>query len=60
MFSQYCLLHLAHSVSDMQEIGRRAHAINMFGADAELLSPEQVKEWLPNINLNCRLPSKSE
>ncbi len=56
MFSQRGLLHLAHSVSDMQEIGRRAHAINMFGADAELLSPEQVKEWLPNINLNCRFP----
>ncbi|MCP4981736.1 MAG: sarcosine oxidase subunit beta family protein [Gammaproteobacteria bacterium] len=56
MFSQRGLLHLAHSVSDMQEIGRRAHAINMFGADAELLSPGQIREWLPNINLNCRFP----
>ncbi|MEE9336280.1 MAG: sarcosine oxidase subunit beta family protein [Granulosicoccaceae bacterium] len=56
MFSQRGLLHLAHSVSDMQEIGRRAHAINMFGADAELLTPQQVKKWLPNINLNCRFP----
>ncbi|MCP4935725.1 MAG: sarcosine oxidase subunit beta family protein [bacterium] len=56
MFSQRGLLHLAHSVSDMQEIGRRAHAINMFGADAELLSPGQVREWLPDINLNCRFP----
>ena len=56
MFSQRGLLHLAHSVSDLQEIGRRAHAINMFGADAELLSPGQVKEWVPNINLDCRFP----
>lgn len=56
MFSQRGLLHLAHSVHDMQEIGRRAHAITMFGADAELLTPEQILEWLPDINLNCRFP----
>lgn len=56
MFSQRGLLHLAHSVGDMHEIGRRAHAINMFGADAELLTPGQVKEWVPDINLNCRFP----
>ncbi|MCP4334638.1 MAG: hypothetical protein GY785_18445 [Gammaproteobacteria bacterium] len=44
MFSHRDLPHLAHSGSDMQEIGSLAHAINMFGSSAELLTPRQVKE----------------
>ncbi len=56
MFSQRGLLHLAHNVHDMQEIGRRGNSIYMNGIDSEFLSPEQVKEMVPIINLNCRYP----
>jgi sarcosine oxidase subunit beta len=56
MFSQRGLLHLAHNVHDMQEIGRRGNAIYMNGIDSEFLTPEQVKEMVPIINLNCRYP----
>ncbi|NKB77022.1 MAG: sarcosine oxidase subunit beta family protein [Gammaproteobacteria bacterium] len=56
MFSQRGLLHLAHSVHDMQEIGRRGNAIHLNGIDSEFLSPAQVKEMVPFININCRYP----
>ena len=56
MFSQRGLLHLAHSVHDMQEIGRRVHAIHLNGIDSEFLTPDQVKEMVPFINLQCRYP----
>ncbi len=56
MFSQRGLLHLAHSVHDMQEIGRRGNAIHLNGIDSEFLTAEQVKEMVPIINLDCRYP----
>ena len=56
MFSQRGLLHLAHNVHDLQEIGRRGNAIHLNGIDSEFLSPAQVKEMVPLINLNCRYP----
>ena len=56
MFSQRGLLHLAHSVHDMQEIGRRGSAIHLNGIDSEFLTPAQVQKWVPFINLNCRYP----
>jgi len=56
MFSQRGLLHLAHSVHDMQEIGRRGNAIHLNGIDSEFLTPAEVKEMVPIINLDCRYP----
>ncbi len=56
MFSPRGLLHLAHNVHDMQEIGRRGSAIRLNGIDSEFLSPAQVKEMVPFINLDCRYP----
>ena len=56
MFSPRGLLHLAHSVHDMQEIGRRGNSNFLNGIDAEYLTPEQVKEMVPFINLSCRYP----
>ena len=56
MFSQRGLLHLAHSVHDMQEIGRRGHAIYLNGVDSEFLTPAEVKKMVPFINLECRYP----
>ena len=56
MFSQRGLLHLAHNVHDMQEIGRRGHAIWLNGIDSEFLTPEQVQEMVPLMNINGRYP----
>ena len=56
MFSQRGLLHLAHSVHDMQEISRRGNAIHLNGIDSEFLTPGQIKEMVPFINLQCRYP----
>ncbi len=56
MFSPRGLLHLAHNVHDMQEIGRRGNAIRLNGIDSEFLTPAQVKAMVPFINLDCRYP----
>ena len=56
MFSPRGLLHLAHNVHDMQEIGRRGSAIRLNGIDSEFLTPAQVKQMVPFINLECRYP----
>ncbi|MGI9306100.1 MAG: sarcosine oxidase subunit beta family protein [Gammaproteobacteria bacterium] len=56
MYSPRGLLHLAHTLSDMREISRRGHANYAAGVDAEMLSPEQVREWVPCINLHGRYP----
>ena len=56
MFSPRGLLHLAHSVHDMQEISRRGHSNYLNGIDAEFLDPEQIKAMLPFIELDCRYP----
>ncbi|MGI9461973.1 MAG: sarcosine oxidase subunit beta family protein [Alphaproteobacteria bacterium] len=56
MFSQRGLLHIAHNVHDMQEIGRRGHAIWLNGIDSEYLTPKQVGKMVPTLNLNGRYP----
>jgi len=56
MFSPRGLLHLAHNVHDMQEIGRRGCAIYGGGIDSEFVTPAQVKKMVPFINLDCRYP----
>src|ERR1700733_13807943 len=56
MFSPRGLLHLAHHVHDLQEIGRRGHGNWLNGVDAEFLSPAQVKAMVPIIDLHGRHP----
>ncbi len=56
MFSQRGLLHLAHNIHDMQEIGRRGNANYLNGIDSEFLSPQAVKRMVPLININGRYP----
>ena len=56
MYSPRGLLHLAHHVHDLQEIGRRGHANWMNGVDAEFMTPAQVKTMVPAINLHGRYP----
>jgi len=56
MFSPRGLLHLAHHVHDLQEIGRRGHANWLNGVDTEFLTAAQVKRRVPLINLHGRYP----
>ena len=56
MYSPRGLLHLSHTLSDLREIGRRGAANYAAGVDTETLSPEQVQERVPFINLHGRYP----
>ena len=56
MFSQRGILALCHSEHEM-ELGRRwANAIHMNGIDSKILSREDIKKRIPEINLDCRYP----
>ena len=58
MFSQRGVMHLAHTVHDLQEVSRRSHANRLNGVDSEFLTREQVKavEPLLNVSKNARYP----
>ncbi len=56
MFSQRGVMNLGHTLQDMRDIERRVTANRYNGVDAEVLSPAQIKEMLPFINLNTRYP----
>lgn len=56
MFSQRGVINLAHSVHDLQEMGRRGTAIHLNGIDTEFLTPEQIKKKVPLLNMNGRYP----
>jgi sarcosine oxidase, subunit beta len=56
MFSQRGVMNLGHSLQDMRDIERRVGANRLNGVDAEVLSPAQIKEMIPFINLNTRYP----
>ena len=56
MYSPRGLLHLAHSVHDMQEIQRRGNAIYLNGIDSEFLDPEQVRKMVPYMAMEGRYP----
>lgn len=56
MFSQRGVMNLGHSLQDMRDIERRVNANRLNGVDAEVLTPQQIKEMLPYINLNTRYP----
>jgi sarcosine oxidase subunit beta len=54
MFSQRGVMHLAHSVHDLQEVRRRGHANRLNGVDSEFLTPEQVKQTEPLLDTSPR------
>jgi len=56
MFSPRGVMHLAHNVHDMQEIARRGNAIHLNGIDSEFLTPGQIQDMVPIMNINCRYP----
>ena len=51
-FSQRGVLNLAHNLGDVRSSMRRVHANRLNGIDAEWLSPEQVREFCPIVNLS--------
>lgn len=58
MLSQRGVMNLAHNLGDVREGRRRVHANQLDGIDAQWLSPEEVKEICPIINIekNARYP----
>jgi sarcosine oxidase, subunit beta len=51
MFSQRGLVSLAHSQHEMQALRRRVYAIKLNGIDSEFLTPAQLKQWCPIIEI---------
>lgn len=51
LFSQRGVLNLAHTLGDVRESVRRVEANKLNGVDAEWLTPEEVKEVCPIINI---------
>jgi len=56
MLSQRGVMNLGHSLQDMRDIERRVTANRLNGVDGEVVSPAQIKEMIPFINLNTRYP----
>jgi sarcosine oxidase subunit beta len=56
MLSQRGVLTLAHSHHEMESLRQRANAIRINGVDSEMMTPAEVKELVPLIDLNPRFP----
>jgi sarcosine oxidase subunit beta len=56
MFSQRGILSICHSAHEMEIYRRWANAIRMNGIDSRLLSRDEVKQRVPQLNLDCRFP----
>lgn len=58
LFSQRGVLNLAHTLGDVRESVRRVKSNVLNGVDAEWLTPEEVKEVCPILNIsdNIRYP----
>jgi sarcosine oxidase subunit beta len=54
MFSQRGVLHLAHSVHDLQEVKRRLHANRLSGIDSEFLTPAEINDIEPLLNVSYK------
>ncbi len=52
MFSQRGCLNLANSPSQLDDLARRGNAMRHVGIDAELMSVEQIKAFLPALDIN--------
>ena len=56
MFSQRGVLAICNSRHEMEIYRRWANAIQMNGTDSRILSPKEIKQRIPHINLDCRFP----
>ena len=52
MYSKRGVLSLGHSLQEMRDIARRIHANRLNGIDSELLTPQEVKEIVPIIDIS--------
>ncbi len=52
MLSQRGLIDLAHSRHDLDSMARWVNAMHMNGVDAELLTRDEVAEWLPLLDMS--------
>jgi sarcosine oxidase subunit beta len=56
MFSQRGILSICHSQHEMEHYRRWANAIRMNGIDSRLLSREDLRAMVPQLNLDGRFP----
>ena len=56
MYSPRGVIMLSHNVHDQQVAARHYHALHLNGVEAQLLSPEEIKQKVPLINLHGRYP----
>lgn len=54
MFSQRGVLNLGHTLQDMRDIQRRVHANRLNGIDSEVVTPGQIKEIEPELDISSR------
>ena len=52
MFSQRGVLTIAHSEHELKEMSRRVHAIRLNGIDSDILSPEEIRKFVPIMNMD--------
>jgi sarcosine oxidase subunit beta len=52
MFSQRGVLTIAHSEHELKEMSRRVHAIRLNGIDSDILGPDEIKKFVPIINID--------
>ncbi|HJP06265.1 MAG: sarcosine oxidase subunit beta [Acidiferrobacteraceae bacterium] len=53
MFSQRGVMNLGHTLQDMRDIYRRSNANRLNGIDSEILTPEQIKSKVPQMNVSA-------
>ncbi|NLY64333.1 MAG: FAD-dependent oxidoreductase, partial [Alcaligenaceae bacterium] len=56
MFSQRGVMSLAHTLQEVRDTRRRVNANRLNNIDAIFLTPHQIQEKVPIINLNSRYP----
>jgi len=54
MVSQRGVLNLAHNEHDLHELSRRVSANRLNGIDSEILTPGQIKEMVPIMNVSTK------
>ena len=52
MFSQRGVMNLGHTLQDMRDIVRRSSANQLNGIDSQVLTPAQIKDLEPTINIS--------
>ncbi len=54
MFSQRGVMNLAHNQTDLREISRRVNANRLNGVDSEFLTPAQIQQIVPIMDLRSQ------